>query len=124
MYPDAHLDDKKAGTSMIDFEDFQRIEMATGTIIEARPNEKARSPAYVLRIDFGEAGEKTSSAQIAANYSPEDLVGKQIVAVMNFPPKRVAGVKSEVLVLGATSEEQGIVLLEPSFPVANGTAIG
>ncbi len=109
---------------MIELEDFQRVEMATGTIIEARPNEKARAPAYLLRIDFGAAGEKTSSAQLTANYSPEDLVGKQIVAVMNFPPKRVAGVKSEVLVLGAMSEEQGIVLLEPSFPVADGTAIG
>lgn len=109
---------------MIEFEDFQRIDMATGTIVEARLNDKARAPAYVLRIDFGPAGEKTSSAQLTANYSPEDLVGKQIVAVMNFPPKRVAGVKSEVLVLGAVSDEHGIVLLEPSFPVADGTAIG
>ncbi|MEX1082112.1 MAG: tRNA-binding protein [Halofilum sp. (in: g-proteobacteria)] len=124
MYRQRHCDDKKADAQMIEFEDFQRIDMATGTIVEARLNDKARAPAYVLRIDFGPAGEKTSSAQLTANYSPEDLVGKQIVAVMNFPPKRVAGVKSEVLVLGAVSDEHGIVLLEPSFPVADGTAIG
>ncbi len=110
---------------MIEFEDFQRVDMATGTIVEVRPNERARAPAYILRIDFGEAyGERMSSAQLTHNYAPEDLVGKQIVAVMNFPPKRIAGIKSEVLVLGAVSDEHGIVLLEPSFPVGNGTAIG
>lgn len=109
---------------MIDFEDFQRVEMATGTIVEAWPNEKARAPAYVLRIDFGaHYGERMSSAQITRNYTPDDLVGRQVVAVMNFPPKRVAGVKSEVLVLGATSREHGIVLLEPSFGVENGAVI-
>lgn len=110
---------------MIEFDDSQRVEIATGTIVEARLNEKARSPAYVLRIDFGPSyGERMSSAQIAANYAPEDVIGKQIVAVMNFPPKRVAGVKSEVLVLGADSDEHGVVLLEPTFPVGNGTPIG
>jgi len=110
---------------MIDFEDFQRVELATGTIVDARLNEKARQPAYVLRIDFGpEYGEKTSSAQLTGNYSAEDLVGKQIVAVMNFPSKRVAGVKSEVLVIGAVSGEHGVVLLEPSFAVENGARIG
>lgn len=110
---------------MIDFEDFERVEMATGTITDARVNDKARMPAYVLTIDFGPGyGERTSSAQITRNYRPEDLVGRQIVAVMNFPSKRIAGVKSEVLVLGAVSETQGVVLLEPSFPVENGTGIG
>ena len=81
-------------------------------------------PAYVLRIDFGPAGIKASSAQITANYEPADLVGKQVVAVLNFEPKRVAGVKSEVLVLGAVSEDKGVVLLEPSFPVEDGARIG
>ncbi len=109
---------------MIEFEDFQRVEMATGTIVDARVNDKARMPAYVLTIDFGpEYGERTSSAQITSNYRAEDLVGRQIVAVMNFPPKRIAGVKSEVLVLGAVSDEHGVVLLEPSFPVENGSGI-
>lgn len=110
---------------MIEFEDFERVEMATGTVTDARINEKARMPAYILTIDFGpEYGERTSSAQITRNYRPEDLVGRQIVAVMNFPPKRIAGVKSEVLVLGAVSDEHGVVLLEPSFPVENGARIG
>lgn len=110
---------------MIDFDDFQRVEMATGTITAAEPNDKARQPSYVLRIDFGpEYGERTSSAQLTTNYAPEDLVGKQVVAVMNFPPKRVAGVKSEVLVLGAESAEHDVVLLEPSFAVENGARIG
>lgn len=110
---------------MIEFEDFQRVEMATGTITEARVNDKAHAPAYVLRIDFGpHYGERTSSAQITRNYSAEELVGRQVVAVMNFPPKRVAGVKSEVLVLGAESPEHGIVLLEPSFAVESGCPIG
>jgi len=110
---------------MIEFEDFERVELATGTIVEARLNEKARQPAYILRIDFGPGyGERTSSAQLTANYGADDLVGRQIVAVMNFPAKRVAGVKSEVLVLGAVSDSRGVVLLEPTFPVENGTGIG
>lgn len=110
---------------MIEFEDFQRVEMATGTIVEARVHDKARQPCYILRIDFGLGyGERTSSAQITENYATGDLVGRQVVAVMNFPAKRVAGVKSEVLVLGAVSEQHGIVLLEPTFPVENGARIG
>lgn len=110
---------------MIEFEDFQRVEMATGTIVEAKPNEKARVPAYILRIDFGASwGEKLSSAQLTGNYSAADLVGRQIVAVMNFPPRRIAGVKSEVLVLGAVSDEHGVVLLHPDFAVENGATIG
>lgn len=110
---------------MIEFEDFQKVEMATGTIVSAELNPKARQPAHVLRIDFGDRyGERTSSAQITDNYSAEELVGRQVVAVMNFPPKRVAGVKSEVLVLGAVSGQHGIVLLEPTFPVENGAPIG
>lgn len=110
---------------MIEFEDFERVEMATGTIVEARVNEKARQPSYVLRIDFGaDYGERTSSAQLTENYAAEDLVGRQIVAVMNFPAKRVAGVKSEVLVLGAVSDRHGVVLLEPTFAVENGARIG
>lgn len=110
---------------MIEFEDFQRVEMATGTILEARVHDKARQPCYILRIDFGpEYGERTSTAQITDNYTVDDLVGRQIVAVMNFPAKRVAGVKSEVLVLGAVSGRHGVVLLEPTFAVENGAGIG
>jgi tRNA-binding protein len=110
---------------MIEFEDFERVQMATGTIVEATFNEKARVPAFSLRIDFGAHwGEKHSSAQLTRNYSAQDLVGRQIVAVMNFPTKRIAGVKSEVLVLGAVSDEHGVVLLRPDFAVENGAGIG
>ena len=112
------------GTSEeVTFEEFQRIRIHAGTIVEAVPNPQAKVPAYVLKIDFGPLGLRTSSAQITRHYTPQDLIGRQVVAVMNFPPKRVAGVKSEVLVLGAVSEEEGVVLLHPSFPVANGTPV-
>ena len=107
----------------VTFDEFQRVRIHAGTIVEAVPNPRARVPAYVLRIDFGALGTRTSSAQLTRNYTPEDLVGRQIVAVMNFPPKRVAGVRSEVLVLGTVTEEDGVVLLHPSFPVANGALV-
>jgi len=107
----------------VTIEEFQRLSIHAGTIVEAAPNPHARVPAYVLRIDFGPLGLRTSSAQITRHYTPQDLVGRQIVAVLNFPAKRVAGVKSEVLVLGTVSEDEGVVLLHPSFPVANGTPV-
>ena len=107
----------------VTFEEFQRIRIHAGTIVEAAPNPRARVPAYVLRIDFGDLGMRTSSAQITRNYAPEDLIGRQIVAVVNFPPKRVAGVRSEVLVLGTVSDEEGVVLLHPTFPVENGALV-
>lgn len=110
-------------TRTIEFDDFLKVDIRTGTVIEAYPNEKARNPSYVMHIDFGELGTKTSSAQITRNYQPEELVGKQVVAVTNFPVKRIAGVKSEVLVLGAVCEDHDIVLLEPTFPVKNGMRI-
>ena len=110
---------------MIGLEDFQRVEMAVGTVIEARLNDKARAPAYVLRIDFGAGyGERQSSAQLTENYNEQDLVGRQVVAVMNFPAKRIAGVNSEVLVLGAVSDERGVVLLGPDMDVEDGARIG
>jgi len=109
---------------MIEFSDFQKVEMRTGTIVKAAVNKKARKPAYTLHIEFGDLGVKKSSAQITENYTPEELVGKQIVAVVNFPPKQIADVRSEVLVLGAMSDEQGIVLLETERKVENGAEIG
>ena len=107
----------------ITFQDFQRFRICVGTIVEAAPNPRARVPAYVLRIDFGPLGMRTSSAQITRHYAPQDLVGLQVAAVMNFPPKRVAGVKSEVLVLGAIGEDGGVTLLQPSLRVANGAPV-
>jgi len=110
--------------SVLSFEDFLKVEICIGTIVEARLNPKARKPAYVLRIDFGEViGLKTSSAQITENYSAEDLIGKQVSAVMNFPPLRVAGIKSEVLVLAGVCEQNGTVLLQPTKPVGDGTSV-
>ena len=110
--------------SSLSFEDFQKVEIKIGTVLEARLNEKARNPAYVLKIDFGEkTGVKTTSAQLTENYQPQDLVGKQVSAVMNFPPLRIAGVKSEVLVLAGVCEQNGTVLLHPSKPVDNGTHV-
>ena len=107
----------------VTFEEFQRIRIHAGTIVEAARNSRARVPAYVLRIDFGPLGMRTSSAQLTRNYAPEELVGRQIVAVLNFPAKRVAGVKSEVLVLGTVTDDEGVVLIHPTFPVANGAPV-
>lgn len=106
----------------IAFSDFLKVDLRVGTIIAAIDNLKARQPAYVLTIDFGQLGKKIGSAQITQNYSKDELIGKQIVAVVNFPPKRVAGIKSEVLVLAAVSTK-GTVLLEPNLAVENGTRI-
>ena len=106
----------------ITYSDFLKVDIRVGTIIEAVDNLKARQPAYVLTIDFGELGQKTSSAQITQKYSKEELIGKQIVAIVNFPAKRVAGVKSEVLVLAAVCSS-GTVLLEPNIQVNNGARI-
>lgn len=108
----------------IELDDFLKVEIRTGTITEAKLNPKARVPAYALTIDFGALGMRRSSAQVTRNYSETDLVGKQIVAVLNFEPKRIAGVKSEVLMLGAVCENNGVVLLEPTFPTDNGMPIG
>lgn len=109
----------------IPFDQFLLVDMRVGTIRSAEVNPKANKPAYVLTIDFGsDIGTRTSSAQITLNYTPQQLVGMQVVAVLNFPPRRIAGVKSEVLVLGALDSERGVILLTPSLPAANGSPIG
>ena len=108
----------------ITFEEFTRVEIRTGTILAVTLNSKAIKPAYMLTIDFGPLGIKTSSAQITKNHSPENLIGLQITAVVNFPLKRIAGVKSEVLVLGAYSEYKDVVLLTPAESVEDGSLVG
>ena len=109
----------------ISWDDFQKVDIRVGTILSAVPLEGARKPAYRLRIDFGpELGEKQSSAQITDLYQPDDLVGRQIVGVVNFPPKRIANFPSEVLVLGIVGDARGVVLLNVDQPVANGLRIG
>lgn len=117
-------DSAEPALSTICFEDFARIRMHVGTVIAAELNPKARKPAYVLKVDFGgDYGIKTTSAQIVENYKPEELIGRQVIAVLNFPPKNVAGVTSEVLVLAAVCSDEGTVLLSPSGPVTNGSRI-
>ena len=103
----------------ISWNDFEKVEIRAGTILAAEPNAGAKKPAYKLKIDFGQLGIKHSSAQITGLYSAKDLIGKQILAVVNFQPKQVASVKSECLVLGVL-DKQGIVLLQPERKVENG----
>jgi tRNA-binding protein len=109
---------------MITWNDFDKIDIRTGTIIKAEAFTKARKPAYKLWIDFGALGLKQSSAQITDHYSLDDLVGKQIIAVVNFPPKQIADFMSECLVLGAYTKKGSVNLLEPSFITENGLKIG
>ncbi len=109
---------------MATFDDFMKLDIRVGTITEAKVFEKARRPAYQLRVDLGqEIGVKKSSAQITDYYKPEDLIGKQVLAVVNFPPRQIADFMSEVLVLG-TYSDGGVVLIAPDRKVKNGDKLG
>lgn len=108
----------------IEWGDFEKVELRVGTVRTAEPNPKARKPAYVLTVDLGaELGVRTSSAQLTDLYQPEDLVGRQVLCVCNFAPKRIAGVKSEVLVTGAYDDGQRVVLAGFDRPVPDGTRL-
>ncbi|MCD8539108.1 MAG: tRNA-binding protein [Leadbetterella sp.] len=107
----------------ITWDDFAKIDIRTGTIIEAEVFTEARKPAYKIRVDFGELGIRKTSAQVTRLYRPEELIGKQVAGVLNFPPKQIAGMKSEFLLLGAVNEDE-VTLLTADKPVKNGLKIG
>jgi tRNA-binding protein len=107
--------------STIAYEDFERVDIRVGTIVEAAPLEGARKPAYRLLIDFGEGiGTKKSSAQITVHYTPQELVGRQVAAVVNFPPRQIGKFMSEVLTLGFPAADGSVVLIAPTKAVPNG----
>ncbi len=109
---------------MITWGDFEKVDIRVGTVLEVSDFPKAKNPAYQLTIDFGEAGIKKSSAQITQVYEKEQLVGKQVIAVVNFPPKQNAKFISECLVLGVMGDTKEVTLLQPERPVPNGLRIG
>ena len=109
---------------MISWNDFEKVDIRVGTIVEVNDFPKARKPAFKLLIDFGELGMKRSSAQITSFYTKETLLNRQVIAVVNFPPKQIADFISECLVLGVYTAEKDVVLLQPEQCVENGWKIG
>ncbi|WP_447751554.1 tRNA-binding protein [Pseudomonas nicosulfuronedens] len=107
----------------IEWQDFERVELRVGTIVQAEPNVKARKPAYILQVDLGPLGIKTSSAQVTAHYQADQLIGRQVLCVCNFAPKSIAGVRSEVLVTGAYDSDEQVVLASFDKPLPNGARL-
>ena len=108
----------------INYEDFKKVLIKVGTVIDVKKNEKARKPSLIIKVDFGkEIGIKQSSAQITHYYNAENLIGKQVIGVCNFPNKNIAGVVSEVLILGAIENDGKVVLVHPSQKTDNGLDI-
>ncbi|MBU5346248.1 tRNA-binding protein [Paenibacillus sp. LC231] len=108
---------------MATIEDFTKLDIRIGTIVEAEPFPEARVPAIKMKIDFGPLGIKRTSAQITNRYDADTIIGNQVVAIVNFPPRRIAGYQSEVLVLGGVPEQGDVVLLKPDVDLPNGTPI-
>lgn len=108
---------------LINWSDFSKIDIRTGTVIGAELFKEAKKPAYKITIDFGDFGVKKTSAQITKRYLPEEIIGKQVIAVVNFPPKQIANIQSECLVLGAVNEDE-VTLLTTDKTVKNGLRIG
>ena len=106
------------------WDEFMKVEMRIGTIISAEVFKEVKNPAYKMVVDFGEFGLKKTSAQITQLYTVEHLIGKQVVAVINFPPKQIANLMSECLILGGLGDNKEVILIAPDRKVANGTKIG
>lgn len=111
-------------TMQITWDDFEKIDIRVGTIAEVTDFPKARNPSYQIKIDFGELGFKNSAAQITPLYNKDELIGRQVIAVVNFPPKQIANFFSECLVLGVYTDKKEVVLLRPERLVQNGSKIG
>ncbi len=114
------METKQEHSEQIQFADFLKVDIRVGTIVKVEDFPEARKPAYKLEIDFGDFGKKRSSAQITHHYRKEDLLGKQVIAVVNFPKKQVGKFMSEVLTLGLPDEKGQVVLLQPTLAVPNG----
>jgi tRNA-binding protein len=108
----------------INWEDFEKIDIRAGTVIEVNAFPKAKKPSLQLTIDFGDLGIKKSSAQITDFYQADNLIGRQVIAIVNFPPKQIANFFSECLVLGVYTDKKGVVLLAPDRTVENGSKVG
>ena len=109
---------------LIQWSDFSKIDMRVGTVLSCEIFKTARKPAYIMTVDFGELGIRKTSAQITKLYEVESLIGKQVIAVVNFPPKQIANIMSECLVLGAVGDSDEVTLLQPERKTTNGTRIG
>ena len=114
------MSDAGAATPQIAWDDFARVDIRVGTVVRAESYPEARVPAIKLWVDFGELGEKRSSAQITRHYDPAELIGRQVLAVVNFPPRQIGKVRSEVLVLGLPDAAGEVVLIGPDRPVPDG----
>lgn len=117
------METQNESSQQIQFADFLKVDIRVGTIVHVEDYPEARKPAYKLEIDFGDLGRKRSSAQITQHYRKEDLIGKQVIAVVNFPPKQIGKFMSEVLTLGLPDEEGQVVLIEPTRKVPNGNRL-